>query len=52
MSEIIGEATFLLRVLQSESCPDWVEGVGDCHRVECKFCRVEKCLNDLENKYG
>ena len=36
----------------SDNCSDWIEGVGDCGKNSCNFCRIEKCINNLENIYG
>lgn len=44
------EASFLLhKHFKTESCPEWKEGVGDCNKPDCEFCRVRKCCDDLDS---
>jgi hypothetical protein len=40
---------FLLRKNQPDNCPQWIEGIGDCHKKECNFCEIEKKIEKLEN---
>jgi hypothetical protein len=30
-----------LSFLQPENCPEWAEGVGDCKKPDCTFCKIE-----------
>lgn len=46
--ELLNEAIHLLRISQSVECPQWVFGIGDCKYHECTFCRIEKCIDDIE----
>ena len=45
---VLNETIFLLRKSQSVICYGWQEGVGDCKKLECPFCRIEKCIGALE----
>ena len=45
---LLNEAIYLLRISQPENCSKWIEGVGDCGKVSCNFCRIEKCITELE----
>jgi len=42
------EAIYLLRKSQTDNCKEWIENVGDCNKLECDFCRIEKCISRLE----
>ena len=44
--ELFKEAVYLLTKWGPKSCPDWIEGVGDCGK--CPECRVFKCIDNLE----
>jgi hypothetical protein len=46
---LLNEAIYLLRISQPENCSKWIEGVGDCGKVSCNFCRIEKCITELES---
>lgn len=30
-----------LSFFQPEKCPEWIEGVGDCKKPDCTFCKIE-----------
>jgi hypothetical protein len=46
---LLDEAIYLLRISQPENCSKWVEGIGDCGKESCNFCRIEKCITELES---
>ena len=37
-----------LSFLQPDSCPDWVEGLGDCNLRDCTFCQIKKEIDANE----
>jgi len=43
------EVIYLLRKSQTDNCKEWIENVGDCKKLECDFCRIEKCISGLES---
>lgn len=43
------EAIHLLTRKQPLKCPEWAEGIGDCHKPDCEFCRTEKCIDEINN---
>jgi hypothetical protein len=45
---LINEAIYLLFKKQPDSCPNWIEGIGDCNKPECEFCRIQRCIDELE----
>ena len=45
----IHEAILLLAQTQSQKCPKWTGGDRLCNKPECEFCRVQRCIKDLEN---
>lgn len=45
---LLNEIIFLLRKSQPNSCYEWKEGIGDCGKLECPFCRIKKCIDALE----
>lgn len=45
---LLCEVIYLLSVKQPNNCPNWIDGFGDCGEPECTFCRIQKCINDLE----
>lgn len=45
---LISETIYLLRKNQLENCPNWKVYEGDCHKSNCEFCRIEKCIDSLE----
>lgn len=45
----LSEAKYLLYTKQPDKCANWKEGVSDCHKSECEFCRIQKCIDKLEN---
>ena len=45
---LLSETIYLLRISQPENCSKWVEGIGDCGKESCNFCRIEKCITELE----
>ena len=46
---LIREAIYLITIKQPENCPNWIEGVGDCNKPECEFCRIQRCIDELES---
>ena len=46
---LLREAIYLLTIKQPENCPNWIEGVGDCNKPECGFCRIQRCIDELES---
>ena len=46
---LLREAIYLLTIKQPENCPNWIEGVGDCNKPECEFCRIQRCIDELES---
>jgi hypothetical protein len=46
--ELWKEVVYLLHKYQSESCPQWIEGVGDCNKSDCEFCRLQRCIDAVE----
>lgn len=46
---IQSEIIFLLRKNQPNNCNNWIEGIGDCMKDGCEFCRIEKCINAIES---
>ena len=48
LSELLGEAAYLLHIYGSPECPDWVDGEGNCNRENCKTCRIYRCIDALE----
>ena len=46
---IIKEASYLLFEMNEKGCPQWELGVGDCGKPECWFCRVQKCVDALDD---
>ena len=46
---LLREAIYLLTVKQPDNCPNWIEGVGDCKQTECEFCRIQRCIDELES---
>ncbi len=47
---LLRETIHSLRVKQSNNCINWVEGIGDCRKPECDFCRIEKSIMGYEAK--
>jgi len=47
-SSLLLEAIYLLRKSQTDNCKEWIENVGDCKKLECDFCRIEKCISGLD----
>ena len=45
---LLDETIYLLRISQPENCSKWVEGVGDCGKISCNFCRIENVLQNLK----
>jgi len=45
---LLREAIFLLTLKQPDNCPNWKCGVGDCNSPDCEFCRIQRCINELE----
>lgn len=52
MDTLINETIFLLRKNQPDQCENHIYLVGDCKSDDCEFCRIEKCIDNLENKFG
>ena len=48
--EQLQEVIYLLAKTQLDSCPRWVEGIGDCKLDKCEFCRVQKCIDYFESE--
>jgi len=48
IKDMIREAIYLLGENQPDQCPNWKINVGDCNKPECKFCRIQKCIDKLE----
>ena len=46
---LLREAIYLLTIKQPENCPNWIEGVCDCNKPECEFCRIQRCIDELES---
>jgi hypothetical protein len=46
---LLRETIYLLSIKQPDSCPNWIEGVGDCNKPECEFCRIQRCIDELES---
>jgi len=46
---LLREAIYLLTIKQPENCPNWIEDVGDCNKPECEFCRIQRCIDELES---
>lgn len=42
------EVVYLLRKSQPQKCLGWVEWIGDCGKLDCDFCRIEKSINAIE----
>lgn len=49
--DILSEAAFLLRTNSPEECLRWIGGIGDCGKPDCPFCRVLKCIEDLDEAW-
>jgi hypothetical protein len=45
---LLHEASYLLYKKLPENCPDWIQGIGDCNKPECEFCRIQKCIDKLD----
>lgn len=45
---LLREAIFLLTLKQPDRCPHWTYGIGDCMNSYCEFCRIQRCIDDLE----
>jgi len=53
MARLLTEAAHLLTIHgRPNSCPRWIEGIGDCKDSMCMFCRTDKCIERLINKGG
>ena len=48
-ASLLVETIFLLRKNQPNKCPEWIKDIGDCKQSTCEFCRIEKCIDALEN---
>jgi hypothetical protein len=46
---LLRETIYLLSIKQSNNCSNWIEGVGDCKKPECEFCRIQRCIDELES---
>lgn len=46
---LLREAIYLLSIKQPDNCPNWIKGVGDCNKPECEFCRIQRCIDELES---
>ncbi len=44
--KLLKEARFLIEA-EMTSCPGWIEGVGDCNKGSCHFCRQERCAERI-----
>lgn len=48
--DVIKEAKYLLLIDGEGFCKDWKEGVGDCNKPACVFCRKKKLIETLERQ--
>jgi len=46
---LLREAIYLLTIKQTNNCPNWIESIGDCNKPECEFCRIQRCIDELES---
>lgn len=46
---LLQEAMYLLFISQPDHCPDWIKDIGNCNKPECKFCRIQRLIEELEN---
>jgi len=46
---LLCESIYLLSIKQPDSCPNWIEGISNCNKPECEFCRIQRCIDELES---
>ena len=48
LKELLVLYNIRISFFQPENCPEWVEGVGDCKKPDCVFCKIEAEIEDNE----
>lgn len=48
--DVIKEAKYLLLIDGEGFCKEWKEGIGDCKKPSCIFCRKQMLIEILERQ--